>query len=1169
MRDPRVLLDLRGLVLHAYYAGKSIDTVPDGEGKRVTSAAGAVEKFISMYLNPLLLQHQPINIIGVLEGAFANTRRRKLYPEYKKRDEQDAANPVVVEQKKLAFEAVQKLLLGIGAILVKTPYCEADDTIAYLCQRMLGPKLIYTVDNDLLALHCADNIFLVSGEIKTEYKGIDLEGGAPPSLVTLYKSIVGDSSDGYVGVKGFGEKSWPKLIETYGIEGLMELEACVRTANYQPILDSLSESPDPLLQKLYDQREQWRLCYYLAMLHPEWCEESFADKLVRPQWAKRVPTADRVLKVLQPLGLESHMPFFKKFCILSWLIDQPKWEQTKKDQLYAAMNASMVNAMDWESFDNLKHQPYQEAKKGGYVDVLSQRLTGGSFCFGPNLQYCFYVSVRHRDTKNCSPDVLKEILVNTRKTQKVAHNAKFEMTVAKTNFDFEFDDNLLPHDTGILASYVDENGDQGLKQLSKSWLNYEQTNYSDVVPEKGDMRDVSGTEVLQYGCDDSIVCAHMWVLWRTIMEVEQTWRFYEANEPFFDQALLEPFLKGIPIDYARLAELEREDDELFDKTDAELRALLVEHCSSFNKEGFDIIWPEIEQYKRVEMQSKGKSDEDIALKIEELRERTQEACQYVPFGPPKVALTKQAVSDAARSVGLPAIRSLKPVKITDYTFAIHEQMRTMQEDDDEAAFTEEQGVFLTLLEQAAPQLELASKHPQAIDQPEFVDAKVLKQYIEGIFALDKNLWVGDELNIGSSLQMAHMFYGKMGLPIKIRNFSKDDTDLRSQFDLEGAPSTNEIAIRTWMVELDKEDWRYKVLDKVLTIRAIRTRRQLYYKPYPLWKSPIDGKIHPGIRNCGTITRRPSGSSPNVFQVSKVKDEGRMRGTFLPQGPDELVVSIDFVQQELVILAALSKDPALLACYVGNNKRDVHTTTAAAIINMTGEAGRKVTYDEVAKALKDENDPLHKLAVKTRKKYAKTTNFLVVYGGSAAGLSRKIIVPHDLGEAFINAFYESYPLVLKFQEKTIAYAKRHGFVVGPFGTRKHCDGINDKNKAVASAWERQAINFPIQGGAAEILKVVMREIVLQKIAKRFGATIYAPVYDEIVASVPIKHVYDYLEAMANIMEIEIPGTSVRLATSVSIGRNWGEQDELGERPSRETVEEAIQHIINNTKQEIAA
>ena len=103
--------------------------------------------------------------------------------------------------------------------------------------------------------------------------------------------------------------------------------------------------------------------------------------------------------------------------------------------------------------------------------------------------------------------------------------------------------------------------------------------------------------------------------------------------------------------------------------------------------------------------------------------------------------------------------------------------------------------------------------------------------------------------------MAELFYGKMGLPIRVRNTSKDGKSARDLFELEGAPSTNENALRTWMTEVPQDSWQYRVLDCALILRGINTRRSLYYTPYPLWRSPVDGRIHPQIKNCGTVTRR--------------------------------------------------------------------------------------------------------------------------------------------------------------------------------------------------------------------------------------------------------------------------------------------------------------------------
>lgn len=272
---------------------------------------------------------------------------------------------------------------------------------------------------------------------------------------------------------------------------------------------------------------------------------------------------------------------------------------------------------------------------------------------------------------------------------------------------------------------------------------------------------------------------------------------------------------------------------------------------------------------------------------------------------------------------------------------------------------------------------------------------------------------------------------------------------------------------------------------------------------------------------------------------------------------QLMVSIDWDQQELAILAGLSGDANLLSCYTGSQRKDVHSMTATAIMNMGFRRthSQLITYDEFQAIRKDKDHELYSAAEHCRKKYAKTTNFLIVYGGSAAGLARKVIVPLEMAQEFVDAFYVMYPDVVKFQEATVAFARKHGYVLTAYGNRKHCDGIWHPQKGIRGSWERQAINAPIQSTAADVLKIVMREIVMRKIMQLTGATIYAPVYDEIVASVPYSMIYRYCLDMREVMSIQIPGTNVVLDTSVSIGANWGQQIEI-----KKFSEEAVNHAI---------
>lgn len=1160
MRDNgRVILDLRGLLLHSYYSGRPLDTVISKKGERRATAAHGIDQFIRMYLEPILDRVAPIQVIAVQEGQNGNARRRAWLPSYKDKDQQDEGDEVVQLQLEALYNHARSLLLSLGCMIVRTPYAEADDTIAYLVERLKGGKIVYTVDNDLLQLvRPGDSsvAVLVKGKLATEYRGMPLN---EYNAVRVYKSIVGDSSDGYIGVRGIGQKAWDAMVENYGLDGMLALEEIVRTENFDKLVQAIEHTQDKTLAKLYDQRSEWSMAYKLASLHPEWCETNYGSRVIRPRWEKRVPCSRRLHEALEPLGLETWAEKFDKFTTKTWLMDLNRWQKTDKDALLGAMRKSSFVAFDYESYDSLKYEGFQQAKRGGdYVDTLNQKITGCSFAFGDNFQYCYYMPVKHRDTYNVPIEELKSTFDALEGVSLVAHNAMFEMVVSKQNMDLEF-----PYlcDTYVMGNYVDENQRHGLKMASKHFLNYDQLNYRDVVPVGQDMRDISGDEVLQYGADDSIVTAHLAVLYKTIMECEQTWDFYFENEVYFEKAMLDGFIKGVPLDLERLKAFEIEDQKLWVETDARLRTLLEEHCSEINEDGFQTLWAEVELYERKVLEEKDRhSPDEIDSILQEKKDLLYRACRYTPIKPPVMEAKRTDIARIAKALNLPTIRSVRDEWIQIYYNGIQEQVQNGAE------LTEQQGEFLELVLTATTD---RSEHAAA----------ALEGWMNRYVAQDRELWEGDALSTRSPKQMAELFYGKMGLPIVVRNPpSKDGKSKRDQFELEGAPSTNENAVRTWMTMFDKDDWRHQVLECVLTMRAINTRESLYYRPYPLWKSPVTGRVHPQIRNFGTVTGRPSGTSPNILQVSKYKDDGHTRSVFLPQSADkegaepELMVSIDFSQQELVILAGESGDANLRACYTGDEetRRDVHTATGQTIYNIRNNASVDYwRFKEMVQNHEGEDHPdMTARPVQIRSIYAKRTNFLATYGGGARGLATKLIVPEEVGYQFLDAFFTSYPKVRDFQEKQARLAKRHGFVKTCFGTRRHLSTILDSNKGLAMSAERQAGNFPIQGGAADVLKIVMREYVKRRVAEKTGATLIAPIYDELVLSCPVSKISALVEMLSDIMEMELPGLDISLETSVSIGATWGQQVELGRRPTEKEINRTVQEVLNLQPEKVA-
>ena len=193
----------------------------------------------------------------------------------------------------------------------------------------------------------------------------------------------------------------------------------------------------------------------------------------------------------------------------------------------------------------------------------------------------------------------------------------------------------------------------------------------------------------------------------------------------------------------------------------------------------------------------------------------------------------------------------------------------------------------------------------------------------------------------------------------------------------------------------------------------------------------------------------------------------------------------------------------------------------------------------------------------RNKMAKPTNFLMVYGGSPIGLARKLIVPKQLAEQFYDSFHRGYPGIGKRAETVIKSAKRHGFSTTMYGNRRHCPDILGDSQCKAAGAERQVVNMEMQGTAADICKMVCRDWVLNDVPGQTGATLYAFVYDEIVASVPKANILKYIQTMAGIMEVTLPGSKVKLAADASFGPTWGEQHELGGNVTQQNIDKILE------------
>ena len=385
-------------------------------------------------------------------------------------------------------------------------------------------------------------------------------------------------------------------------------------------------------------------------------------------------------------------------------------------------------------------------------------------------------------------------------------------------------------------------------------------------------------------------------------------------------------------------------------------------------------------------------------------------------------------------------------------------------------------------------------------QGALVDAKLLGvQSVElgdKMVALERQAFeiAGEEFNLSSPKQLGVILYEKLGLPI-ISKTAK------------GQPSTAEAVL----AELAEQDFP---LPKVLMqYRSMSKLKSTYTDRLPEQINPRTGRIHTSYHQAVTATGRLSSSDPNLQNIPIRTAEGRrIRQAFVaPQGYK--LLAADYSQIELRIMAHLAKDEGLLHAF--RNNLDVHSATAAEVF---GVELSDVTTDQ--------------------RRSAKAINFGLIYGMSAFGLAKQIGVDRKQSQAYIDRYFARYPGVLDYMERTRTQAAEQGYVETIFGRRLYLPEINAKNPALRKGAERTAINAPMQGTAADIIKKAMVAVDNWLSASSLDARVILQVHDELVLEVRedlVDQVRDEVRVhMSQAAELDVP-----LVVEVGVGNNWDE------------------------------
>ena len=355
---------------------------------------------------------------------------------------------------------------------------------------------------------------------------------------------------------------------------------------------------------------------------------------------------------------------------------------------------------------------------------------------------------------------------------------------------------------------------------------------------------------------------------------------------------------------------------------------------------------------------------------------------------------------------------------------------------------------------------------------------------------------GQPFNLGSPKQIGEILFGKLKLPVVKRTAS-------------GAPSTDEEV-------LEKLALDYPLPKTLLEYRALAKLKSTYCDKLPASVDPRTGRVHTSYGQAVAVTGRLSSSEPNLQNIPIRTPEGRrIREAFIAP-PGSRIVSADYSQIELRIMAHLSGDEGLLAAFAAGE--DVHRATASEIF---GVPVSEVTSEQ--------------------RRYAKVINFGLIYGMSAFGLAANLGIDKDAARSYIDRYFTRYPGVARYMETTRALAKRQGYVETVFGRRLWLPEINSPNGPRRAASERAAINAPMQGTAADLIKLAMIAVSDWLHREQLATKLIMQVHDELVFEVPEAEVEAAIPAIRATMEGACEpwlSLSVPLGVEVGTGPDWG-------------------------------
>ncbi|MBH8581468.1 DNA polymerase I [Bisbaumannia pacifica] len=425
----------------------------------------------------------------------------------------------------------------------------------------------------------------------------------------------------------------------------------------------------------------------------------------------------------------------------------------------------------------------------------------------------------------------------------------------------------------------------------------------------------------------------------------------------------------------------------------------------------------------------------------------------------------------------------------DITLRLHQTLRPRLEGEGRLA-----EVLDTLERPLIPVLSCMERHGVALDAQRLHEqSQELATRIQALEAEAYEL-AGREFNLSSPKQLGQILFEEQKIPV-LKKTPK------------GAPSTAEAVLEELALD-------YPLPKVIMEHRGLAKLRSTYTDKLPRLVNKATGRLHTSYHQAVTATGRLSSSDPNLQNIPIRTEEGRkIRQAFVAR-PGYRIVAADYSQIELRIMAHLSEDPGLLSAFAEG--RDIHAATAAEVFGV----------------------PLDKVSPDQRRS-AKAINFGLIYGMSAWGLSRQLHLERNQAQTYIDRYFDRYPGVARYMERIRAQAAEDGYVETVFGRRLYLPEIHAQNRARRQGAERTAINAPMQGTAADIIKRAMIEVdAWLRQAEDVDAWMVMQVHDELVFEVAEAQVDDFIEAvkarMTDAAELRVP-----LIVEAESGANWDE------------------------------